>query len=285
MPSTDAIGLQRPPRSIPLTLRVALLSNLGVLIGLLILSAGTFFSIVFLSSGNAVGDLRLWVSAEEGRGIVRGHEPTIFGSGESSRRRHGSTSRIYRVSYTFETTGGETVTGASFVTGRDAAARYAKSNGNGRVAAVEYVPSAPHINRLRNTRTSPFGPGALLVLLVPAAGFTIVAAGIAHARSMIQLLRDGEAANGTILKCRVLPTRRMSPTPDGPDRKVFFDRNDPKRMSFPESLPGRVQLSQQGELVVSGTAWRLIRLLGAVVILLATIAVGLVAARQVSVLS
>jgi hypothetical protein len=232
MSSSTAGLLRPPPRTVPLNLRCALYSNAGVLAGGLILSAGLHLSILFLSPDHLFDGMRLWFGSREARGTFVSFEPA-FGGGQASDRSAGGSwrqrqfdenGRIYRVAYMFDLPDGRVMRGESFVRGRRTAERFSKAApGTNRFVAIEFAPSAPHISRIRNTRTSPLGSGVLFLLAVPAVGLLIAAGGAVRGRRTIRLLRHGAAATATIRKCRFATQAGRLPAP-GPNGWRTYER-------------------------------------------------------------
>jgi hypothetical protein len=66
---------------------------------------------------------------------------------------------------------------------------------------VEYDPQNPGVSRIQGTRTGPYSPWVLLVLLVPAVALLVTIGGLRAGRRRARLLRDGELALATVTAC------------------------------------------------------------------------------------
>jgi hypothetical protein len=66
---------------------------------------------------------------------------------------------------------------------------------------VEYDPAHPGTNRIQGTRTSPYTPWVLFVLVFPLAGLGVALGGLMAGRRRGRLLRDGELAPATVTGC------------------------------------------------------------------------------------
>jgi Protein of unknown function (DUF3592) len=192
-PFPQADDLAPAPRPLPFRLWCHLLAGPVTLGGSALFAFGMVFALIFAPATDPVGTWRLAQRRQEAPGWVQAATETRFheGGGEDEEG-----VPIYRYDYTFTLPEGTPINGSSYTVGQQFQVPPAVP------VTVEYDPQHPDTNRIRGTRTSPYPPGALLVVLFPAVGLVIALAGLVSGRRRARLLRDGECVPATITACQ-----------------------------------------------------------------------------------
>ncbi len=172
--------LSSPPRRVPLSLRTLSIFNAGTQLGLCI--AG--FSAVFFWSFVPNADLSFFNfhGLSQAQGYVTRVEATNARQGRMPVRAN---------HYTYSVAG-RRFDGTSYSSGDDVEP--------GKTVTVEYKTSDPSQSRIAGERRNLFGLGVLLVLIFPAIGLLVTGAALALGSKQMRLLRNGEAAVGTVIE-------------------------------------------------------------------------------------
>jgi hypothetical protein len=193
--------LTPPPRSVPFPLWCHLLAGPVTLAGSGVFAFGMLFAIIFVPATDVVGTWRLSQRRQEAPGWLEAVEATNFHEGGDD---GDSGTPIYGCGYSFRLPDGTMLRGRSYTLGQQFQLPPAAPGGPApRLAVtVEYDPQHPETNRIQGTRTSPYGPWALFVVVFPTVGLLIALGGLAVGRRRGRLLRDGEAVAARITTCR-----------------------------------------------------------------------------------
>jgi hypothetical protein len=179
----DFLG-RLPPRQIPPDMRKSALrrSPLSVaLAGLAFIAFSIPFMIVFFP-WRLADDLRLNAHARVT------HDAVVDVRSETNMRENSR--RVYKYEFSFTPDGGPRRKGMCYETGGSADA--------GSQVAVEYLPSDRAVARMQGSRLTPFGWGAVFVLLFPVFGGTFVFFTLRSRRRLVALLTDGRFSAGRI---------------------------------------------------------------------------------------
>jgi hypothetical protein len=200
VPPPNAEDLPPPPRLVPLALWCHLLAAPWTLGGAGLFAFGMVFAIIFAGATDPVGLWRLSRRRHQAPGWLEAVTPTSFheGGGDGD-----SGTPIYRCDYSFALPDGTPMRGRSYTLGQQFQLPPPAPGGPApwlRVV-VEFDPEHPGTNRIQGTRTSPYTPGALFVLVFPAAGLGATLGGLVAGRRRGRLLRDGEFAQATVTGC------------------------------------------------------------------------------------
>jgi hypothetical protein len=170
-------AIEATPRRVPWGVRARVVINLGVLIGGLLFGVGAAFAL----ADDPLGHALLAVGARQSTGRPIAVEPTWF-------KDHGP---IYRCRYTFQTPGGVTRRGVSFLKTRP-----------GPEVVLEYSPVHPETSRIRGALPGLCPPGLAVVMgLVSLAGLAILATALVYGRFALRMLRIGEVGQARIVSC------------------------------------------------------------------------------------
>jgi hypothetical protein len=156
--------------------------------------------LIFGPAGNPAGAWRLSQRKAEAQGWLEKVEATNFHEGGGE---HENGTPIYRCEYTFRLPDGTPMRGTCYTLGEKfRLPRAAPGQPPPRLpVTVEYDPANPATSRIQGTRTSPYTPWVLLVLLFPAIAFLVAAIGFALGRRRLHLLREGQAVQATVTAC------------------------------------------------------------------------------------
>ncbi|UCG48137.1 MAG: DUF3592 domain-containing protein [Phycisphaerales bacterium] len=266
MAAVDFLSLGRPPRHVPLTVRVRLLFG-----GFLNQFGWIFFGfgMVFVWGFTLQADLTSWHvfrgRLETCEGTVTASKKTSFSEGGSKRRRG---TPVYANHYSFTDSAGAEHQGVSYKTG-------VRLN-IGHKVTVEYLAARPEISRIKGMRRSPVGPWGLLVVLFPLVGACLVILGIRRGLRAGRLLRFGEqttgrlksktATNTKVNNQRVYKlvfdfegcdgvryeasakTHRPEKLEDERDEPLLYDPMYPSRAVMLDALPGSPRIDQSGSI-------------------------------------
>jgi hypothetical protein len=196
----DLRNLNPPPRDIASALRLQVLFNPLVLGASGFFAFAMLFATIFTPAGDPLGTWRLSQECREAPGQLLGAEKSMFSEGGDE----GSEGTpIYRCDYTFTLPDGRVLQGHSFSLGvLFPQPANAPPRQGPRPVVVEYHPDHPETNRIKNTRTSPYPPVVLIVLVFPVIAALVVFAGFRMGSRRLRLLRHGELAKGVILTCQ-----------------------------------------------------------------------------------
>jgi hypothetical protein len=204
VPLPKAEDLPPPPRLVPLRLWCHLLAGPATLFGAAFFAFGMIFALIFGRATDPVGLWRLSQRCQRTPGRLVTVEATSFSEGGGD----GPGTPIFRCDYTFTLPDGTPMRGSSYTLGE----QYKLPAGAPPLpVTVEYDPDHPATNRIQGTRTSPYPPWVLFVLLFPAMGLLIALVGLAVGRNRGRLLRDGEVAAATVTACRLGTTEGNDP--------------------------------------------------------------------------
>src|SRR5262245_7964882 len=163
--------LAPPPRGMPLRLWCSLLAGPVTLGGSAGFAFGMVFALFFVPATDPIGMWRLDLHRQQAQGWLEGVAKTSFHEGGENE----DGTAVYRCDYTFALPDGTQVKGTSYTVGEQFHLRPAGPGGPAPrlPVTVEYEPNNPRLSRIQGTRTSPFGPGALFVVLFPVAGLAV----------------------------------------------------------------------------------------------------------------
>lgn len=192
-PFPKADDLAPPPRPLPFRLWCHLLASPLTLGGSAGFAFGMVFALIFAPATDPVGVWRLGQRRQVAPGRVQGMAKTRFseGGGEGEEG-----VPIYRYDYSFTLPDGTPRQASSYSVGQQFQVPRAAP------VTVEYDPQHPDTSRIQGTRTSPYPPLVLLVVLFPAVGLMIALAGVATGRRRVLLLRDGECVPAKVTACQ-----------------------------------------------------------------------------------
>jgi hypothetical protein len=274
----DPARLPRPPRLVPLGLRMQVLLGgpLG-LIGWLFAAFGSIFPWVFVPMADW-SFVRFRGPAGDAQGEVVSVERT--GAKENDRR-------VWKVGYRFTDPAGVERTGASFALGREPAA--------GTPVRVEFLLADPGVSRIEGLRMAPFSPWVSLVSLFPAVGLLLALGGLKKGLTSVGLLAEGELALGVLRAKEPTNTRINKRTVyaltfaftdlDGREQTVVerthlperlqdeaqellvYDPSSPSRAVLVDNLPGQPKLDLDHGVFVGGKSGVLTVLLPAAFVL------------------
>ncbi|UCG49609.1 MAG: DUF3592 domain-containing protein [Phycisphaerales bacterium] len=266
MAAVNFLSLSRPPRHVPLTVRVRLLfggfrNQFGwILFG---------FGMVFVWGFALRADLTSWYlfrgRLETCEGTDTASKKTSFREGGSKRRRG---TPVYANHYSFTDSAGAEHEGVSYKTG-------VRLNTGDKVT-VEYLAARPEISRIKGMRRKPVGLWGLLVVLFPLVGACLVISGIRRGLRAGRLLRHGEqttgrlksktATNTKVNNQRVYKlvfdfegcdgvryeasakTHRPEKLEDERDEPLLYDPMYPSRAVMLDALPGSPRIDQSGSI-------------------------------------
>jgi hypothetical protein len=193
--------LPPPPRTVPLRLWCALLAGPVTLGGSAAFAFTMVFGLIFAPATDPIGTWRLDHRRELAQGWLERVEQTHFqeGGGEDE-----PGTPIYRWYYTFLLPDGTQCRGSSYTVGEQfhLAPPAAGSPAPRLPVTVEYDPENPGTSRIEGTRTSPYGPWVLFVVLFSVAGLAVAIAGLWTGWRRGRLLRDGEVVPATVTACQ-----------------------------------------------------------------------------------
>jgi hypothetical protein len=200
-PFPNLDNLTPPPRSVPLLLRCSLLAGPVTVAGAAVFAFGMVFALVFVPATDLIGPWRLAHNQQRAQGWLERVTETNFheGGGENEEG-----TPIFRCDYSFVLPNGVEVKGTSYTLGEQFHLPQPVPGGPPpRLAVtVEYDPQNPSTSRIQGTRTSPYGPWVLIIVLFPVAGFVVAVGGLWVGWGCGRLLRDGEIVPATITTCR-----------------------------------------------------------------------------------
>ncbi len=266
MAAVNFLSLSRPPRHVPLTVRVRLLFG-----GFLNQFGWIFFGfgMVFVWGFALQADLTSWHlfrgRLETCEGTVTASKKTSFREGGSKRRRG---TPVYANHYSFTDSAGAEHQGVSYKTG-------VRLNAGDKVT-VEYLAARPEISRIKGMRRKPVGLWGLLVVLFPLVGACLVILGIRRGLRAGRLLRFGEQTTGR-LKSKTptntkvndqqvyklvfdfegcdgaryeasAKTHRPEKLEDEQDEPLLYDPMYPSRAVMLDALPGSPRIDQSGSI-------------------------------------
>jgi hypothetical protein len=190
-----------PPRSVPFRLCCHLLAGPVTVGGSAGFAFGMVFALIFAPATDPVGTWRLRQRRQEAPGWLEAVVATSFHEGGDEGEEG---TPIYRHDYSFRLPDGTALRGSSYTVGQQFQLPAPAPGGPPPrlQVTVEYDPDHPVTNRIRGTRTSPYTPWVLLVLLFPAAGLLVALGGLLAGRRRLRLLRDGECTAATVTACR-----------------------------------------------------------------------------------
>jgi hypothetical protein len=199
VPSPQTADLPPPPRLVPLTLWCHLLAGPLTLGGAGAFAFGMVFAIIFGGATDPVGVWRLSQRRQEVPGWLEAVAPTNFGEGGEDE----PGAQIHRCDYSFILPDGTPMRGSSYTVGPQFQLPPPAPGGPPPrlPVVVEYDPEHPGTSRIQGTRTSPYTPWVLLVLVFPGAGLAVALGGMAAGRRRGLLLRDGEVVPATVTGC------------------------------------------------------------------------------------
>jgi hypothetical protein len=196
-----AEDLSPPPRALSLRLWCRLVAGPLPLGGSAAFAFTMVFVMIFVPATDPAGTWRLARRHQEARGWLEGMQATNFheGGGEGEEG-----TPIYRYDYTFLLPDGVPARGHSYAVGQQfRLPPQAPGQPFPRVpVTVEYDPQDPGTSRIQGTRTSPYTPWVLLVLLFPAAALVAVLVGLSSGLRRARLLRDGEVVPAAVTGCQ-----------------------------------------------------------------------------------
>lgn len=273
-------GLARPPRAIPLPLRLRLFfGGRGNQIGWLLSAGGAIFFWVFVMSADLTSFIRFSGTLETLDGVVTSSWETNFSVGGSAGARSGEPgyvpgmvedegTSIYANAYFFTGPDGRQYDGVSFAEGR----RVPEGNS----VTIEFPEGTPSVSRIQGMRRKPWGPTAALVVLVPLAGVLTVVYGFRKGLKAQRLLKtglisSGKRTSGLDLHKLVFEFEAIDGRPyeavinypgdeerghlvDNAEERVVYDPKDPSRYAMFDTLPGSPQIDKHGYYVGGGLA-------------------------------
>lgn len=283
----DPARLPRPPRLVPLGLRLQVLLGgpLGVM-GWLFAAFGAIFPWAFVPMAD-LSFVRFRGPAGQAQGQVVGVEQT---SARENKR------TIWRVLYRFTDPAGVERAGASYALGQEPAA--------GGPAPVEFLLADPGVSRIEGLRMGPFSPWVCVVAIFPAIGLLLALGGLKKGLTSVGLLAEGELAVGVLRGKEPTNTRINNRTVfaltfaftdlDGREQTVterthtperledeegellVYDPSSPSRAVLVDNLPGRPELDLEQGVFVGGAYGHLSVLLPAAFVLVNTVGLLLV---------
>jgi len=230
--------------------------------GWLLLGVGMFFYWIFGTQSDLDNLLVFRGQLAFAKGTVLDCEATDFSESEI---------KVYAHRYGFEHNG-ERYENTSYTTGNQVAA--------GQRVNVEFPAGSPETSRIVGMRSKPFGPWAMLVVLIPLGGLMIVIVGSRKGQRGISLMRNGETSVATFVSKRKT-SRKVGDMPvweylftfddvAGTEHEitgrthedykfddfepVVYAYGNPKRAVLLKELPGFPQIDGEGAITASGYA-------------------------------
>jgi hypothetical protein len=157
-----ALRMMAPPRSVPLSCRLALMLNAGVQIGFFVLAFSTPFFWIFVANA----DLPFLTFHGE-RMRTNGTVTAVVDTHASEER-----GQIWQLNYTYSVAARQ-YEGVSYASG-------GTDFGPGSVVIVEYLERDSARSRIEGLRRGMFGAGVLVLLIFPAIGLGIVLAALRY---------------------------------------------------------------------------------------------------------
>jgi hypothetical protein len=151
-----ALRMMAPPRSVPLSCRLALMLNLGVQIGFFVLAFSTPFFWLFVANADLP-----WLTFRGEVTRTNGAVTSVVSTHASENKRH-----IWALSYRYSVDARQ-YEAVSYVTG-------GTDLEPGSLVIVEYLKGNPAKSRIEGLRRGMFGPAVLFVLIFPLIGLAIV---------------------------------------------------------------------------------------------------------------
>jgi hypothetical protein len=192
-------NLAPPPRQVSLGVWCNLLGGPVTLAGSGVFAFGMIFALLFGPAANPVGAWRLSQRRQVAQGWLEKEEKTHFSEGGGD---GDPGTPVYRYDYTFALPDGTPVHGRSYSVGQRFQVPPPGQPAPRVAVTVEYDPEHPATSRIQGTRTSPFSPWVLFVVLFPAVGLLIAVGGLLAGWRRGRLLRDGELVSATVTTCR-----------------------------------------------------------------------------------
>lgn len=187
--------LARPPRRLPLSLRLRLLfGGLSNQIGWVVFGVGWIFTWIFAGNADLSG-LHYLGEVEQARGTIVAREKTSATEGGSDTS---DGDPIYRHDFEFVGPGGQERSGSSYsIQARDV----------GSEVTIEFPADAPEVSRIQGMRSALFPPWVLLVLLFPGVGLLLIGNGLRRGWRASRLLARGRPARGRLVNKRATNTK------------------------------------------------------------------------------
>ena len=259
------IPVNRPPRMLPLSTRLVILFG-GTFSGFgwFFFGFGMVFVWIFAGKGDYTSALLMRGKLETAPAVVTGVQNTRFSEGGSEGS--GGTP-IYAYHYKFQRDSSD-YQGTSY--------RLGEGNGReGDETTVEFPAGRPKYSRIKGMRRAIFSPVVALAFLFPTVGLSLVLPGVRQGWKSIRLLKDGETAQGTLIKkepTKVSVNRQMvykltfeftdrsgqarqatakTHLPDKLEANrselLFYDPNNVASSTLLDNLPGKQALTERGE--------------------------------------
>jgi hypothetical protein len=237
--------------------------------GWLFFGFGMIFVWIFAGKGDYTSAFIMRGALETAPAVVTEVQNTRFSQGGG---KHSSGTPIYAYHYKFQREGID-YQGTSYRLGQ----------GNGREgdeATVEFPVGKPGYSRIRGMRRAMFSPVVAMVLLFPTVGLILVVPSVLQGRKNIRLLKDGETAQGTLVKKEATnmqvnrqtvykltfefsdqsgQTRQATAKTYLPEKLeanrselLFYDPNNPSAATLLDNLPGKQTLTDRGEFQACG---------------------------------
>ena len=191
---------------------------------------------------------------------------------------------VYGYRFEFKDTNGVKQQGVSYASGQ--------SHENGSNVEIEYPAARPEKARIKGMRRGAVGTAALLVLIFPAVGLAFIIKGIRDGIHAFPLLKNGLQVSGMLISktatntrvnnatvykltfqfkvngalyTSVAKTHLTSKLEDEQEEPILYNPDDPNISVLLDSLPGAIDVREDGELVckkaLSGLAASLLPLL------------------------
>jgi len=252
------------PRAIPLTLSIRVLLG-GVLchIGWGLMIFGMIFVWVFDAGGAIRETVRFAGETAIAEGVTTNWRQTSMSVNETP---------VYETTYSFRSSDGYDVTGASYMTGRWIEP--------GQQIVVEYLPQDPTISRMQGARASVAGLGVAFVYIFPIVGLAFAMMGVRTGIRRRYLLSSGELALGRLKLKEPTSTKINNQTvykytfefevPDGGTyeatakthrqrilededfERLVYDPRDPAEATLLDELPCRPAIDTRGNFDTEG---------------------------------
>jgi hypothetical protein len=275
-PGPDSAGGRHVPFS---TALAVLFGGFFVQFGAGFFAFGMIFWWVFGAQADVTSWYRFSGELQRTTGVALACEHTGITEGGGD---HSPGTPIYRIEYEYyELQGSTPITGICFATGMNPAP--------GQQVEIEYEPGNPAVSRIVGTRKSAIDAWGIFVALFPALGLIFMVLGLRGNLRAVRVLRTGKLARGKLVEKQATNTRINNRTvyrltfefqdeqgriyrvsgkthitellEDEELERLLYDPNHPEGGVLVDALPGRPEITPDGEIRGASPGATLLRML------------------------
>lgn len=275
-PGPDSAGGRHVPFS---TALAVLFGGFFVQFGAGFFAFGMIFWWVFGAQADVTSWYRFSGELQRTTGVALACEHTGITEGGGD---HSPGTPIYRIEYEYyELQGSTPITGICFATGMNPAP--------GQQVEIEYEPGNPAVSRIVGTRKSAIDAWGIFVALFPALGLIFMGLGLRGNLRAVRVLRTGKLARGKLVEKQATNTRINNRTvyrltfefqdeqgriyrvsgkthitellEDEELERLLYDPNHPEGGVLVDALPGRPEITPDGEIRGASPGATLLRML------------------------